>query len=252
MYVGAVKVKNFPFLNEKVPMCNELITSEQIMSAPVLSMRYKMTVQSIFNALTKYQFDGFPIINSQSQCIGLVNRHSLMVILANVDRMTEIDQKGGKATAAKGYGQLDSTERSDEDETGERRHSSEGLRNRKVQATDDSKDDLEEEQFEEVSHGILDSNGQGLDWDDFNVDFHSSVPDIKEKRFIQAAQQHGQKLIDLRPFMVPRPFTVFENDNLQKGLDLFRLMNLRHLPVLSEENGKMVGMITRQDIFAFI
>lgn len=28
MYVNAVRSKNFPFLNERVPMCNELITAE--------------------------------------------------------------------------------------------------------------------------------------------------------------------------------------------------------------------------------
>ena len=52
--------------------------------------------------------------------------------------------------------------------------------------------------------------------------------------------------------MVARPFTVFENDPLQKCLDTFRLMNLRHMPVLSESDGKVAGMITRQDLFAFL
>jgi CBS domain-containing protein len=45
--------------------------------------------------------------------------------------------------------------------------------------------------------------------------------------------------------MIPRPLTVFENDSIQKCLDIFRLMNLRHLPVLCEDDGTIVGMITR-------
>lgn len=65
-------------------------------------------------------------------------------------------------------------------------------------------------------------------------------------------QDNRSKVIDLRPFMVPRPFCVHENDSLQKVLDVFRLMNLRHLPVLNEDDGTMVGMITRQDLFAFL
>tara|TARA_B110000285_G_scaffold217174_1_gene265230 strand:- start:627 stop:851 length:225 start_codon:yes stop_codon:yes gene_type:complete len=28
LYVNAIRSKKFPFLNEKVPMCNELITAE--------------------------------------------------------------------------------------------------------------------------------------------------------------------------------------------------------------------------------
>lgn len=52
-----------------------------------------------------------------------------------------------------------------------------------------------------------------LDWSDFNVDFHSTCPDINAKEFQQITHTHSSKIIDLRPYMVPRPFTVFENDN---------------------------------------
>ena len=91
-----------------------------------------------------------------------------------------------------------------------------------------------------------------LKWFDFNVDFHSSLPDIKDRRYEDIAKNYGEMTIDLRPYMQPRPFTVFQFDNLQKCLDQFRLMNLRQLPVLSEDDGSVVGIITRQDIFAFM
>jgi CBS domain-containing protein len=52
--------------------------------------------------------------------------------------------------------------------------------------------------------------------------------------------------------MIPRPHSVFENDTIQKCLDIFRLMNLRALPVVNEDNGSLVGIITRQDLFAFM
>jgi hypothetical protein len=44
MYVSAVRGKNFPFLSEEVPMCNELITAEQIMTRPVKALNYKTDV----------------------------------------------------------------------------------------------------------------------------------------------------------------------------------------------------------------
>lgn len=64
--------------------------------------------------------------------------------------------------------------------------------------------------------------------------------------------QHGTRTIDLRPYMISKPFTVFENDPLQKCLDIFRLMNLKTLIVLSERDGTVAGVITRQDLFAFM
>merc|ERR1711988_1493650 len=81
-----------------------------------------------------------------------------------------------------------------------------------------------------------------LGWEQFNVDFHSSKPDVTDQKVQQMAAQYAEKVIDLRPYMIARPFTVFENDPLQKCLDTFRLMNLRHMPVLSERDGKLAGI----------
>ena len=52
-----------------------------------------------------------------------------------------------------------------------------------------------------------------LDWSDFNVDFHSTCPDVNSKEIQKIAHTHSSKVIYLRPYMVPGPFTVFENDN---------------------------------------
>lgn len=64
MYANAVRVKSFPFLNEKVPMCNELITAEQIMSMPVVTLKYKSSARVIHSMLSDHKFDGFPIVNN--------------------------------------------------------------------------------------------------------------------------------------------------------------------------------------------
>jgi hypothetical protein len=63
------------------------------------------------------------------------------------------------------------------------------------------------------------SNANGLEWWDFNVDFHSSTLDINKKEYENIVENNPQKIVDLRPYMIPRPFTVFENDCLQKCLD---------------------------------
>jgi CBS domain-containing protein len=53
------------------------------------------------------------------------------------------------------------------------------------------------------------------------------------------------KEIDLRPFMIEKPYFVHETDKIQKVVDIFRLMNLRHLPVLNENDNTLTGIITR-------
>ena len=93
---------------------------------------------------------------------------------------------------------------------------------------------------------------QQLDWSDFNVNFHSTTPSIEAPGLGLLCERHNSQVIDLRSYMVARPHTVFENDTIQKTLDIFRLMNLRHLPVLNEDDGTLVGIITRQDLFAFM
>ena len=87
MYVGAVRSKAFPFLNESVPMCNELITAEQIMSMPPKTLKFKSSVAAINKILTENKFCGFPIVNNDNQCIGILNRYALLVILQNIERI---------------------------------------------------------------------------------------------------------------------------------------------------------------------
>ena len=52
--------------------------------------------------------------------------------------------------------------------------------------------------------------------------------------------------------MIERPYCVYESDKLAKIVEVFRLMNLRHLPVINENDNTLQGIITRQDIFAYM
>ena len=146
------------------------------------------------------------------------------MLLDHLDKLCS--WKNGKYAAI----QENTTERSEEsneDLTAE-------LRNRKGNNINDQEDDSEEP---------ASNDNTTIDWSAFNVNFHSSVPNIHQ--FDKVLKENGSRSIDLRPYMIPRPLTVFENDGIQKCLDVFRLMNLRHLPVICEDDGTIVGMITR-------
>ena len=45
--------------------------------------------------------------------------------------------------------------------------------------------------------------------------------------------------------MIEKPYFVHETDKIEKVVEVFRLMNLRHLPVVSESDNTLIGIITR-------
>ncbi len=89
-----------------------------------------------------------------------------------------------------------------------------------------------------------------LTWEDFSADFNSNCPPFQE--IGEICKAHGEKMIDLRSYMVQKPFKCFEHDSIESVLQLFRHMDLRTLPVLGDKTQKLVGVITRQDIFQFM
>jgi len=69
---------------------------------------------------------------------------------------------------------------------------------------------------------------------------------------LEIAEKFPNELVDLRPYMIEKPYTVTTKDKLYKILDIFRFMHLRHLPVIKESTGTLEGIITRSDIFSYM
>ena len=65
-------------------------------------------------------------------------------------------------------------------------------------------------------------------------------------------KENKDKKIDLRPYMIENPFTVFTTDYLEKCVDLFRKMHVRSIVVINPKNGRLQGIITREDLFKFM
>ena len=91
---------------------------------------------------------------------------------------------------------------------------------------------------------------QGFTWEKLNQDFWSNPRNHKDVEVF--ARLHKDEELDLRPYMIERPMTVSTRDRMPKVLNLFRLMQLRQLLVINDSDGKLVGIITRQDIFSFM
>ena len=91
---------------------------------------------------------------------------------------------------------------------------------------------------------------QWLDWRVFNEDFYSTAADAGSVKHIMEA--NPDEIIDLRPYMVVHPFTMAPHDHLERANELFRHHHLRHLVVVNPGNGKIVGIVTRKDLFAYM
>nr|ABA40854.1 SJCHGC06722 protein [Schistosoma japonicum] len=56
--------------------------------------------------------------------------------------------------------------------------------------------------------------------------------------------------LDLRPYMCEAPYSVPETMTMTRVYHLFRLLGLRHLPVVDNQN-QVRGIITRKDLRRF-
>ena len=101
---------------------------------------------------------------------------------------------------------------------------------------------------EDIKDAPMEKKELRLPWWYFNTDFYSTDRNYSEVADI--CLKFHDKIVDLRPYMIRYPYSVQSTDNLNKCLELFRHMHLRALPVISPHNGKLEGIITRQDIFA--
>jgi predicted transcriptional regulator len=89
-----------------------------------------------------------------------------------------------------------------------------------------------------------------LPWQFFNSDFKSHDRAYSEVEKI--ADLYPDQRIDLRPYMIQSPFMCMTTDKLQKVLDIFRYMQLRQICVINPIDGSLQGVISREDLFAFM
>ena len=89
-----------------------------------------------------------------------------------------------------------------------------------------------------------------LPWHYFNNDFWSNDREYAEVEDI--CDNNQDRMVDVRPYMIETPFLAQSTDRLQKLLDVFRHMHLRMLAVTDPGTGALEGIITRQDLFAYM
>lgn len=89
-----------------------------------------------------------------------------------------------------------------------------------------------------------------LDWRDLCTDFVST--ERKWDEVAEVIMNNPNERIDLRPYMILSPMVCTTTDRFQKVLDVFRFMQLRMLCVISPVDGSLQGVITRENLFAYM
>ena len=94
-------------------------------------------------------------------------------------------------------------------------------------------------------------NEDVVPWFHFNSDIYSS--EYKGVSVLdEVVNVYPDEKIDLRPYILENPITVTIYTKFQRLVDFFRNENMRHLLVRFPHNGHLAGIITRQDIFAYM
>ena len=65
-------------------------------------------------------------------------------------------------------------------------------------------------------------------------------------------EEFGDQRIDFRPYMNDTPTCVLTTDSIEYCVRIFRSMALRHMCVILPKNGKLAGIITRQDLILWM
>ena len=93
-----------------------------------------------------------------------------------------------------------------------------------------------------------------LNWIDFKAEPYESKYDEEDrkKEVSDIVSDNFGKFVNLANYIIEEPQICHTTDRLRKVCDLFRHMQLRQLPVINPQDGKLVGIITRQDIFSFM
>lgn len=77
---------------ETVPPFNSHLVARQVMSKEVKWLPIRPRVQQIVQLLLDTKHNGFPILNEDLTIRGLISRHTLIVLLGQLNRIPEVQR----------------------------------------------------------------------------------------------------------------------------------------------------------------
>lgn len=248
LYERAIRGKQIPLLRGTPPFqCKELIAEKLMCKEKIYVLHEVATMQEIKDCLESGHH-GFPVINDLNKVVGMVNKNFLIILIENnvfYNVKAEAGSINNRKSARPGeklnYGNHDLSDEELENSKNDSRMRTSLIKDRSNSAAAFSV------AFGTVANPISDNL---LHWSKFCTDINSTNRAYEEVQ--EMVEESINQRIDVRPYMVHHPHVAFTHDSFAKILDIFRLMHLRHLPVISGADGELRGMITRQDLFKYM
>jgi CBS domain-containing protein len=222
--------------------CKELI-AEKIMYKEKLNVLHEVASMTEVKECLESGHHGFPVINDLNKVVGMINKNFLIILIEN-SKFYDMKATSGQNSinnrkSAKPGEKLNFKEHDLSDEEFEQSKSNSGMRTSLIRDRSQSAAAFSV-QVGTVHKPISDDI---LDWTKFCTDINSTNRAYEEVQEI--VEESINLSLDVRPYMVHHPYLAFTHDSFAKVLDIFRLMHLRHLPVISGNDGELRGMITR-------
>jgi hypothetical protein len=82
LYQRACRGKQMPILIDKVPRPCRKIIAEDMMASEIVTLNCVETIEKIKEAIMDTSHHGFPVLNSNKECIGVIPRNFIVVLLS--------------------------------------------------------------------------------------------------------------------------------------------------------------------------
>jgi CBS-domain-containing membrane protein len=81
VYSSAMRAKNIPLLNKSPPDDCKSMSAASIMNSHVVSFNFIAHVHEVYRYLENTEHSGFPVLNSASRPVGIIERDSLIAMI---------------------------------------------------------------------------------------------------------------------------------------------------------------------------
>jgi CBS-domain-containing membrane protein len=246
-------MKHYPFLEHDIKESFDVCAVSDIMSSPVITLKWVEQVHYIEHILATTSYEAFPVLDQEThQYAGLIHRDQLVALLECGISLESLDKEVHTSGRESLRVQALLT----------RARSEHFHRGALESDADTYTSDRKTAKLLETEHEWLNDNVFRADLRGSVVITAETLPgsnavarargaivdfDANGKIIVKVAAEEKEHHVDVAAAMNRGAYTVTQNCPLSKAYSLFTQMGLRHLPVLGKD-GTVVGIVTRSNL----
>ena len=195
--------------------------------------------------------NAFPVVNTAGNLVGLIQKSILVKLLSKKAfyKKERIDRSSIKRITNSNNNDIGA---SFEHGTGESKSS---VNASLIEPNDPTANVEVPKKFSldyDAQSGFPDTPRENIvDWVHFNKNVNSDEADPSWV-LANICDEYSEEWVDLRPYMIEKPLTVTVFTKFHDIIEQFRMHHLRHLIVVTPNDGQICGILTRKDLFAYM